>query len=98
MGSAVASLRPLFISPPIHFFPRPFDPVRPAHQEWFYQVKGDMKLYVVEPNGNFGCIDVREGDIYLLPGGCRLGTAAGLVPNLVLRAWSRGLLIASCAL
>lgn len=34
--------------------------------EFFYQIKGDVWLNIVE-NGAFKRIDIREGDIYLLP-------------------------------
>jgi 3-hydroxyanthranilate 3,4-dioxygenase len=36
-------------------------------QEWFYQVKGNMILNTVQPDGRHESIVIREGDIYFLP-------------------------------
>ena len=37
-------------------------------EEFFYQLEGDMVLKIRTPEGEFRDINIREGDIYLLPG------------------------------
>lgn len=39
-------------------------------EEWFYQVKGDMLLRIVENNTTFRDISIKEGEMFLLPGSC----------------------------
>jgi len=52
-------------------------------EEWFYQVKGDMLLKVIS-NGEFVDVNIREGEMFLLPGHvphnpCRFADTVGLV-------------------
>lgn len=39
-------------------------------EEWFYQVKGDMLLRIVENNITFRDISIKEGEMFLFPGSC----------------------------
>lgn len=39
-----------------------------ASQEWFYQIKGDMLLKIVENGHQFRDIAIKEGEMFLLPG------------------------------
>lgn len=36
-------------------------------EEWFYQLKGDMLLRIVE-NERFRDVQIKEGEMFLLPG------------------------------
>jgi 3-hydroxyanthranilate 3,4-dioxygenase len=36
-------------------------------EELFYQLEGDMQVKVIHPDGRFETIDVREGEMFLLP-------------------------------
>jgi 3-hydroxyanthranilate 3,4-dioxygenase len=38
-------------------------------EEFFYQLEGDMILRVINDEGQFEDVHIREGDIYLLPAG-----------------------------
>ncbi|KNG91263.1 3-hydroxyanthranilate 3,4-dioxygenase [Aspergillus nomiae NRRL 13137] len=37
-------------------------------EEWFYQVRGDMLLHIIENNTTFREISIKEGEMFLLPG------------------------------
>jgi len=57
--------------------------VDPA-EELFYQIEGDMVLKIVDDDGTFRDIDIREGDVFLLPAGVphspqRFANTVGLV-------------------
>ena len=36
--------------------------------EFFYQIEGDMVLKIIDQNGDMIDVEIKEGDIYLLPG------------------------------
>lgn len=36
-------------------------------EEFFYQVEGDMHLKIITPSGELSRVDIRAGDIFLLP-------------------------------
>lgn len=38
------------------------------YEEWFYQIKGNMHVNIVLPDGTPKRIDIREGETWLLPG------------------------------
>jgi len=54
----------------------PLDP----EQEWFYQYKGAMLLRVVD-DGTFRDIEIKEGEMFLLPGKCIVRSRRSLSNN-----------------
>jgi len=38
-------------------------------EEFFYQIEGDMELHIKPPKGNREVVKIREGEIFLCPGG-----------------------------
>lgn len=38
-------------------------------EEFFYQIEGDMLVKVIHPDGKFEDVPIKEGEIFLLPGG-----------------------------
>ena len=38
-----------------------------ADEEFFYQINGDICLKYIDSDGNFSELEIKEGDIYLLP-------------------------------
>lgn len=38
------------------------------YEEWFYQIKGNMHVNIIEPDGTPRTIHIREGETWLLPG------------------------------
>ena len=38
------------------------------YEEWFYQIKGNMHVNIITPEGKPRRIDIREGETWMLPG------------------------------